>query len=115
MIIRKIEGIDIPVYKANPKILGKKTRAFTFIKIYARDTENCEDDIIQHEYIHVLQQKELSIGIFLILYYLSWLINVITFKKHPYFNIIFEKEAYYYESTPGYLKNRPKFNWLKRK
>lgn len=115
MIKYKIDGIDIPIYKANPKILGKRTIGFTFGRIWMRDPENCSVENIRHEYIHILQQKELGLLVFIILYYLSWIWKVITFTKKPYYNIIFEKEAYKYADSENYLINRKKYNWFKNK
>lgn len=73
-------------------------------------------EIINHEKIHLRQQLELLILPFYILYLISYLINFIKYKKHhlAYRNIIFEKEAYDYESDLSYLKKGNWYGWIKK-
>ena len=67
---------------------------------------------LNHEEIHLAQQKELLFIGFYLLYILFWLFNLITFKK-AYMSIPFEKEAYFNELNNDYLKIRKPFAWLK--
>lgn len=73
--------------------------------------------IINHERIHLRQQIELLILPFYILYLLNYLINLLRFQNHDlaYRNIIFEKEAYTYETDLTYLKKGNWFGWLRMK
>jgi hypothetical protein len=71
--------------------------------------------LINHEKIHFIQQLELLIVPFYLLYLIFYLINLIRFKDHSraYFNICFEKEAYANERNINYLPNRGLYAWLK--
>src|SRR5690349_5716289 len=84
--------------------------------VFLRDKKLKEDVIfLNHEMIHLEQQKELLIVFFYILYLLNYLINLIRFFNHhkAYRNIIFEKEAYGCEKDLSYLQNRKTFAFLK--
>lgn len=68
---------------------------------------------LNHEAIHTAQIKELWYIGFYILYLLFFLTNLIDFLswRKAYKNIPFEREAYYNQENPDYLKTRKKFNW----
>lgn len=71
--------------------------------------------LINHEKIHVRQQKELLILPFFIWYifeYFIWLM-ILKDRKLAYKNISFEKEAYDNENNPNYLAERKFFIFLK--
>jgi hypothetical protein len=81
------------------------------------------DKIINHESIHLAQQKELSLfktntfitGInFYMLYGLNWLLNILSLVriKTAYKDICFEREANMNENNLNYLKTRKKFSWI---
>lgn len=81
------------------------------------------DSLINHESIHLEQQRELSVfktetfvtGInFYILYVLNWLLNILSLVRtfSAYKMICFEIEANEYEKDLVYLKSRKKFNWI---
>jgi len=71
--------------------------------------------LLNHERIHIIQQVELLIIPFYILYLLDFLYKWIRFKdrKKAYRNIIFEKEAYEKEKDLYFLSKRPFWNFLK--
>lgn len=85
---------------------------FIFIKHHV-DKENLV--FINHEKIHLRQQKELLILPFFIWYFVEYIFRLIQFrnKNLAYRNICFEREAYSNESDLDYLKNRPFFEYTK--
>lgn len=74
-----------------------------------------DEVLINHEKIHLAQQKELLIVFFYIFYFLNYVINLLRFFNHnkAYRNIIFEKEAYTYEKDLLYLQKRKPMAFLK--
>lgn len=70
---------------------------------------------LNHESIHVRQQLEMLILPFYIAYGLNWLINVIQRKSDPYWEIIFEQEAYNHQDDMNYLKTRKLFACFRKK
>lgn len=69
----------------------------------------------RHETIHFQQQLELFFLPFLLLYALSWLHGLWKYRSPSvaYREIIFEREAFSNDCTVGYLKNRPRYAWIK--
>ena len=93
-----------------------------FISIYAitlypyvfiRDEGN--ERTINHERIHLKQQKELLVIGFYVLYFVFWVINLIRYRSFllAYSAIPFEREAYQNEEDWVYTLNRKRFGWLK--
>ncbi|MBT8306120.1 MAG: hypothetical protein KJN85_04225, partial [Maribacter sp.] len=76
-----------------------------------------KDDIflINHEKIHLAQQKELLIIPFYILYVAEWMVRSLyyfdTYKAYQ--NLSFEREAYRNEKNVAYLTNRAAFSFIK--
>lgn len=77
--------------------------------------------LINHEHIHLVQQLELLVLPFYILYLLNYLLNLVIYKNHheAYMNICFEREAYHYEDDLNYLEKRKfwsfgQFLWQKK-
>ena len=70
---------------------------------------------IYHEKIHLVQQLEMLLIGFYVLYVLNYLVNLMKYRNHnqAYLNIIFEKEAYTMESDLSYLRKRKLWAWLK--
>ena len=70
---------------------------------------------VNHERIHLRQQLELLLIFFFIWYLLEFLIRWIQIgdKHMAYHNISFEREAYFNENDPSYLKNRKFWSFLK--
>lgn len=85
---------------------------FIFIKYAALKNERT---FINHEKIHLIQQKELFIIPFYIWYLIEYFIKYIKFKNHnkAYLNISFEKEAYLNDKNLNYLKERKTWAFLK--
>jgi hypothetical protein len=79
--------------------------------------EEMSEDVLQHETIHIAQQKELFVLFFYLLYGWDYLKGLIKYKEKEkaYYQIRFEQEAYAYMFEDGYLENRPKYNWLQYK
>lgn len=68
---------------------------------------------LNHELIHVAQQKELLYIPFFIWYVLEWLVLLVKYRdqKQAYLHIRFEQEAYRHQADLNYLKNRKHFRY----
>ncbi len=86
---------------------------FPFILIHAAHRNS--QTILNHEKIHIQQQKELLILPFYIFYLLHYFINLVIYRNHKkaYLNIVFEREAYQNDTNMEYLKTRKLFAVLK--
>lgn len=82
--------------------------------ILKKEYEN-DEKLINHEKIHVVQQKELLIVFFMIWYAIEYIIRLLIYKESQkaYENICFEKEAYSNDSDSNYLQKRKRFNFVK--
>jgi len=71
--------------------------------------------LINHEKIHLVQQLELLLIFFYIIYLFHYIINLARYRNHQmaYMNIIFEREAFNMDSDLLYLKRRKLFAWLR--
>ena len=71
-------------------------------------------DTINHERIHILQQKELLVIFFYLLYSFYWIKNKLSGQSSlsAYLNIPFEREAYCKYNDPAYIINRKRFSWI---
>lgn len=91
----------------------KKFSAFTvFPFIFIRNKEDRNNkELINHEKIHLEQQKELLFIFFFIAYLAAYLYLLIKIKNRyqAYKQICFEREAYQHESNDNYLINRKRF------
>ncbi|RDY59268.1 hypothetical protein [Flagellimonas nanhaiensis] len=83
--------------------------------------DSLKDDtvLINHERIHLKQQRELLILPFYILYISEWLLRTVLYldSYRAYQNISFEREAYANEKDMEYLSKRKSFaffNYLTR-
>lgn len=81
--------------------------------IFIRDEGNITT--INHERIHLAQQKELLVIPFYILYVFFWMIGLFKYKNAQlaYMSIPFEKEAYSNHDDIVYLLNRKRNDWLR--
>ena len=79
------------------------------------DFDKTNSTFVNHEKIHLKQQKEMLILPFFIWYFLEYLVRLIQYKNKDlaYRNISFEREAYAKERDFEYLKNRSFFQFLK--
>ncbi|RDC57541.1 hypothetical protein DU508_05660 [Pedobacter chinensis] len=87
---------------------------FPFILLKSEKLK-ADQEIINHEKIHLRQQLELLILPFYIFYLINYLINLLRYKSHhlAYRKIIFEQEAYQHEANMNYLKNNNWYGWIK--
>tara|TARA_B100001287_G_C22271969_1_gene339798 strand:- start:37 stop:405 length:369 start_codon:yes stop_codon:yes gene_type:complete len=76
--------------------------------------EEPDIETINHERIHILQQKELLVIFFYLLYSFFWIKNKLKGQSNleAYLNIPFEKEAYSESNNPYYILTRNKFSWI---
>ncbi|MFK7048608.1 MULTISPECIES: hypothetical protein [Flavobacterium] len=84
--------------------------------VFIRDEKNKEDVyFINHESIHIRQQKEMLIVLFFVWYGLEYLFRLLQFRNQhkAYYNISFEREAYKKEKDLDYLKKRSFWAFLK--
>jgi UDP-galactopyranose mutase len=70
--------------------------------------------LINHEKIHLKQQKELLILLFYLIYGLEWIVKFFIYKNGylAYRNLSFEREAYQNENNQEYLKKRKLWSFL---
>ena len=68
---------------------------------------------VNHELIHVAQQRELLYIPFFIWYGIEWLVLCIKYRDalKAYYNIRFEKEAYRHQKDLSYLKHRKHYRY----
>lgn len=87
---------------------------FPFILVKQKRYKN-DKSLVLHEKIHLLQQLELLVLPFYILYFLNYLVNLCRYRTHSkaYEEIAFEKEAYSNDRDQTYLSRRPLWHWLK--
>ena len=90
---------------------------FIFVR---NDSDKHDKVLINHESIHIKQQKELLVLLFYVWYVLDWLRKIFIYKyaNLAYLNIVFERETYENEDNLEYLKTRKWFafwNYLKSK
>lgn len=82
--------------------------------IYRSSKDQVSEVTINHESIHIEQQKELFVIPFYILYVYFWMKNKYWNKmssQDSYFNIPFEKEAYSNHYNLSYIDQRKKHSW----
>lgn len=95
----------------------KNTGAFTFFPFIFLASQSIKEDkvFINHEMIHLRQQAEQLLLLFLLWYYTELVIRLIQYKDFDaaYRNISFEREAYAHESDFNYLKIRKFWSFLK--
>jgi len=80
--------------------------------IFLKDKKQKDDVILlNHERIHIAQQKELLVLFFYIWYIIEFFIRLMIHKNWSiaYRNISFEREAYANESNLRYIKKRPRW------
>lgn len=68
-----------------------------------------------HEKLHLIQQREMTVVGFLLLYVIEYVVKLlITFSHHrAYRSISTEQEAYNNETRQSYLVTREKYAWRK--
>jgi len=97
-----------------PHIIARSFSAVTIYPFIFVRHDNCKSDfvLINHEKIHIQQQKELLWIGFFIWYLLEYFFKLIYYRNSyiAYRNISFEKEAYANEYDLDYLKKRKSFS-----
>ena len=92
-----------------------------FIDVYAItlfpfiiSKEEMDETTLNHEKIHIEQQKELLVIFFYLLYAFYFVENYLFYKDiHMAYRMIpFEREAYEHDGDPNYLSTRKRFRWL---
>ena len=95
----------------------KKTGGFTFFPFIFLASSHLKKDavFINHEKIHLRQQAEMLLIIFILWYYTEFLVRLIQNGNwyKAYLNISFEREAYACENDLNYLKTRRFWAFLK--
>lgn len=81
--------------------------------LFCKKDAKINDVIVNHESIHTAQMKEMLYIPFYLWYVIEWLIKLL-FKGNAYRNISFEREAYDNQYNLNYLKERKRYNWIKR-
>ena len=68
---------------------------------------------LNHEYIHLLQQRELLFVGFFVWYVAEWLWHLVRLhdRHRAYHAISFEREAYAHEHDLGYRYHRRRYAW----
>ncbi len=98
-------------------ILPKQYAALTLWPIIIVRDNELRDDLIllNHERIHLKQQRELFIIPFYFLYLSEWFLRLCIYGNwyKAYKNISFEREAYLHEKDLFYLDNRQKWSFLR--
>jgi hypothetical protein len=102
-----------------PKILKIKRLPFgsNFLAITLGEliltTDRMDDYELNHELIHVAQQRELLYLPFFLWYALEWLVLLVKYRDGmtAYRNIRFEREAYRHQHDLGYLRRRRHYRY----
>ena len=70
---------------------------------------------LNHELIHVAQQRELLFLPFFIWYFLEWLVLLLKYRDRmeAYRHIRFEQEAYRHQHDLTYLEHRKHYHYLR--
>lgn len=96
--------------RKNRFLVPKGYRAITLYPfIFVRnDNDKYDKELINHECIHLRQQKELLVLFFYVWYFLDFVIKYLRYRNwdKAYRNIIFEREAYNNQNNLDYLKVR---------
>jgi len=108
----------LPIVIVSPKFTKLVS---IFIDVYAItlfpfiiSKEKMDETTLNHEKIHIEQQKELFVIFFYLLYVYYFIENYYFFRDThtAYMMIPFEREAYEYDSDLNYISNRKRFRWL---
>ena len=73
--------------------------------LFVRKEVELTSTVINHEYIHTVQMKELLYVFFYLWYLVEWIVRLFQ-KGNAYRHISFEREAYANEDDFAYLSNR---------
>jgi hypothetical protein len=107
--------INLPIIMFSQRLTPKGFNAITIYPfIICRDKKTATEKLINHEKIHIQQQKELGLIGFYLLYLLHYTFNLFRYKNSflAYRHIVFEQEAYQNENNLAYLKKRKTWSFL---
>jgi hypothetical protein len=87
---------------------------FPFIILEKKELKN-DKTFVNHELIHIYQQRELLFIFFILIYYSELIILLIKYRnlQKAYKAVSFEREAYENESNYNYLETRRWFSFIK--
>ncbi len=83
--------------------------------IFLKNKELKENEIlVNHEKIHLRQQRELFVIFFYLFYAFEWMIKLVKYRNAylAYLNLSFEREAYQNESNLNYLRSRKLYSFF---
>lgn len=99
-----------------PHLIAKSFCAVTVYPFIILKNQQAKNNfvLLNHEKIHMRQQKELLWIGFFVWYLLEFLLKLMYYRNSyfAYKNISFEREAYYHEHNLDYLKTRKMFGFL---
>ncbi len=113
--------MKIPILLIAPRFLKAISWVVEIVAItlfpFIISREKMSEDVLNHECIHIAQQKELFVLFFYLLYGWDYLMGMIKYrnKEEAYFRIRFEQEAYEHMCDQDYLDNRKPYSWRKYK
>ena len=113
--------MKVPILLIAPKFLKAISWVVDIVAItlypFIISREEMSEDVLNHESIHIAQQKELFVVFFYMLYGWDYLRGYIKFrdKELAYRRIRFEQEAYAHMFNENYLDNRKSYSWRKYK
>ena len=113
--------MKIPILLIAPRFLKAISWVVEIVAItlfpFIISREKMSEDVLNHECIHIAQQKELFVLFFYLLYGWDYLMGMIKYrnKEEAYFRIRFEQEAYEHMYDQKYLDNRKLYSWRKYK
>ena len=113
--------MKIPITIIAPKFLKAISLVVDIVAItlypFIISREKMSEDVLNHESIHIAQQKELFVLFFYILYGWDYVKGFIKFrdKELAYRRIRFEQEAYAHMFNEHYLATRKPHSWRKYK
>lgn len=90
--------------------------AFTTINLFGVlfTKEPLSERVVNHEYIHAMQMRELLFVPFYLWYLCEWLVRLVQYRNAfvAYKNICFEREAFACQSIPDYRHKRRSFAFV---
>ena len=91
--------------------VGVTLYPFIFLK---REDLKHKAELVNHEKIHLKQQRELFIIFFFLFYFIEWFIKFLKYKDKlkAYKNLSFEREAYLNENNLYYIEKRKHWAFL---
>ncbi len=100
-----------------PRLIAKSFCAVTIYPFVILRNHQSKNDfvLLNHEFIHLKQQKELLWFFFFLWYGLEFLVKLLYYRNAylAYRNISFEREAYRYEFDLDYLKQRKAYSFFR--